>query len=86
MKPGEIRSRTKEEIVEELRNTRRELFNMRFQWQTEEIANSAQYGSLRRDIARMKTVLREMELGVNTNLLSRAVEEGPAEATSEDKE
>jgi len=86
MKPSEIRSKTREEVFEELQNAKRELFNLKFQWQTEEIANSAQYGMLRRDVARMRTILREIDLGLHTDLLSRAPEQAPEAQTSESKE
>jgi len=49
----------------------RELLNFRFQWQAGEVPNSAQYKQIRKDIARLKTVLREEELGINTGLIEK---------------
>lgn len=68
MKPAEIRTKLREEILEELEGCNRELLNLRIQWQAGEMKNSSQYGRTRKDVARMKTVLREMELGTNKKL------------------
>lgn len=64
MKPAEIRAKSREDILEELEGCKRELLNLRIQWQAGELKNYAQYAKAKRDIARMKTVLREMELGI----------------------
>ena len=50
------------ELTERLENTREELFNMRFQLATGQLDNYRRVRWLRRDIARLKTVLREREL------------------------
>ena len=50
------------ELTERLENTREELFNMRFQLATGQLDNYRRVRWLRRDIARVKTVLREREL------------------------
>ena len=71
MKASEIREKSHQEMLEELEGCKRELLNFRFQWQAGEISNSAQYNHIRKDIARVKTVLREVELGVNTGLIER---------------
>lgn len=70
MKPEEIRAKSREEVLEELEGSRRELLNLRIQWQAGELKNSAQYAKTRKDIARAKTILREMELGINKKLYS----------------
>jgi len=69
LKASEIREKSHQEILEELDGCKRELLNFRFQWQAGEIRNSAQYKQIRKDIARLKTVLREVELGINTGLI-----------------
>ena len=69
MKASEIREKSHQEILEELDGCKRELLNFRFQWQAGEIRNSAQYKQIKKDIARLKTVLREVELGINTGLI-----------------
>ncbi len=68
MKIGELRSKSHQEILDEIEGCKRELFNLRFQWQSGELRNSSQYNKTRKDIARMNTVLKEMELGVNKQL------------------
>ncbi len=68
MKASEIREKSYQEIIDELEACKRELLNFRFQWQSGEIRNSAQYKQIRKDIARLKTVLREVDLGINANL------------------
>jgi len=68
LKASEIREKSHQDILEELEACKRELLNYRFQWQAGEIRNSAQYKQIRKDVARLKTVLREVELGINTGL------------------
>ena len=71
MKASEIREKSHQEILEELEACKRELLNLRFQWQAGELRNSAQYRQIRKDVARLKTVLREAELGINATLLEK---------------
>ncbi len=71
MKASEIREKSHQEILEELEACKRELLNLRFQWQAGELRNSAQYRQIRKDVARLKTVLREAELGINASLLEK---------------
>lgn len=62
MKASEIRDMTSEEIKQELERAQRALFNLRFQRTTGRVENTARFRQLRRDIARLKTILRELEL------------------------
>ena len=71
MKASEIREKSHQDILEELEACKRELLNYRFQWQAGEIRNSAQYKQIRKEVARLKTVLREVELGINTDLTEK---------------
>ncbi len=71
MKASDIREKSHQEILEELEGCKRELLNYRFQWQAGEIRNSAQYKQIRKDVARLTTVLREVELGINTDLAGK---------------
>jgi len=71
LKASEIREKSHQDILEELEACKRELLNYRFQWQAGEIRNSAQYKQIRKDVARLKTVLREVELGINTDLTEK---------------
>ncbi|MEP9412309.1 MAG: 50S ribosomal protein L29 [Candidatus Brocadia sp.] len=71
MKASEIRSKSRQEILDEIDASRRELLNIRFQWQAGETRNPAQRKAIRRNIARLETILREMELGVNKHLKTK---------------
>jgi large subunit ribosomal protein L29 len=51
-----------EELVHRLADARKELFNLRFQFATGQLDNSSRLREVRRDIARMLTVLREREI------------------------
>ncbi len=62
MKPVEIRELPTEEIRSGLVEKRRALFNLRFQRETEQLERPAELRKLKRDIARMLTVLREREM------------------------
>jgi large subunit ribosomal protein L29 len=61
MKARELRGRDPQELRRELAQLQRELFDIRFQWQAEERPDSSRRRNLRRDVARYKTVLHEME-------------------------
>lgn len=60
MKAEELRGRNPEELRRELGDLQEELFNLKFRWQAEETPDTSRRRQLRRDIARYKTVLREM--------------------------
>lgn len=53
-----------EALVEELRKSKEELFNLRFQAATGQLENPGRIRTVKRDIARIYTVLRERELGI----------------------
>ncbi len=59
---AEMRLLGDQELVEHLSESRRELFNLRFQLATGQLDNSARLGEVRRDIARLATFLREREI------------------------
>lgn len=61
MKAKDLRGKTPRELKEELLKLRREQFNLRMQQATGQMARPDQFGKVRRDIARVKTVLRETE-------------------------
>ena len=61
MKAREMRGLSNEELEHQLDERVREYFNLRFQAVTEQIENSSQIPHVKRDIARMKTVLRERQ-------------------------
>jgi len=60
----EIRALGDDEIVTRLREAKEELFNLRFQVATGQLDNNKRLQTIRRDIARIYTVLRERELGI----------------------
>ncbi|MES1928556.1 50S ribosomal protein L29 [Salinisphaera dokdonensis CL-ES53] len=59
MKAKELREKSPEDLTKELLSLRREQFNLRMQQATGQQAQTHQFGAIRRDIARIKTVLRE---------------------------
>ncbi len=61
MKPDEIREMAVEDLKAKIDELTRERFNLRFRSATESIENPMRFRSLRRDIARMQTILREKE-------------------------
>jgi len=62
MKPTEIRAKTASELNEALAALKQELFRLRFQHAVNQLENPLQLKQVRRDIARVKTILREREL------------------------
>ena len=62
MKPNKVREMTDVELNNELSNLKAQLFKLRFQSATNQLDNPLQIKSVRKDIARVKTVLREREL------------------------
>jgi ribosomal protein L29 len=55
-----------ERLVAELKKAKEELFNLRFQSATGQLENHGRLKAVRRDIARIYTILRERELGIRT--------------------
>jgi large subunit ribosomal protein L29 len=64
--PNELRGLTDEELQTRLREGKEELFNLRFQVATGQLDNNRRLHTVRRDIARIYTVMRERELGITT--------------------
>jgi len=64
MKPEQIREMTLAEIVSQLQDLEEELGNLRFQQVTSQLDNPLRIRVVRRDIARLKTILHEHESGV----------------------
>jgi large subunit ribosomal protein L29 len=61
-KTAEILELSSDELVDRLAEARRELFNLRFQLATGQLDNTARMGQVRKDIARVLTVLRDREI------------------------
>jgi large subunit ribosomal protein L29 len=62
MKSQELRQLTTEEIGKRIEENLETLATMKFQKATSQVENTSKFTSLRKDIARMKTVIREREL------------------------
>jgi len=62
MKVNEIRNLTTEEINKKIKESKEELFNLRFQQATGNLEKPSRIKDLRHQFARLKTVLREREL------------------------
>ena len=59
MNATELRDKTPDQLREELANLKKEQFNLRFQAATGSLENPARIKTVRRDVARVKTVLNE---------------------------
>jgi len=59
MKASDVRAKTEDELAEQLDNLGREIFNLRFQRANGQLENTNRVRQVRRDIARIKTVLGE---------------------------
>jgi large subunit ribosomal protein L29 len=57
MKPSDLRAKTADELKNELATLRKEAFNLRFQRASGQLTNTARVRAVRRDIARITTVL-----------------------------
>jgi large subunit ribosomal protein L29 len=61
MKAGELRTRSEDELKDSLLGLRKEAFNLRFQRASGQLENTARIREVRRDIARIKTVLHQRQ-------------------------
>ena len=61
MKVGEIRTKSEDELKDSLLGLRKEAFNLRFQRASGQLENTARIRVVRRDIARIKTVLHQRQ-------------------------
>ena len=64
MKNSEIREMSTEEITKKISEYKEELFNLRFSQATGNLEKPSRIKELRKLVARMKTILRERELGM----------------------
>jgi large subunit ribosomal protein L29 len=63
MKANELREMSVEDLKSKLEELTTERFNLRFRSATESIENPMRFRAIRRDIARLQTILREKEVG-----------------------
>jgi large subunit ribosomal protein L29 len=75
---GELRELGTDELVLRLRESKEELFNLRFQMATGQMDNNHRLRTVRHDIARIYTVMRERELGLSSGPDELATEGGAA--------
>ena len=62
---GELRELSDDELTDRLRKSKEELFNLRFQLATGQLDKNHALGRVRKEIARIYTVLNERELGLS---------------------
>ncbi|ONI82578.1 50S ribosomal protein L29 [Saccharothrix sp. ALI-22-I] len=74
----ELRELTEEELVLRLREAKEELFNLRFQMATGQLDNNRRLRTIRHEIARIYTVMRERELGLSVSPDAVSTGEGAA--------
>jgi large subunit ribosomal protein L29 len=66
----ELRGLEDDELITKLKESKEELFNLRFQSATGQLDNNKRLQTVRHDIARIYTVMRERELGLTTAPIS----------------
>ena len=72
----ELRELNDEELIQRLKEAKEELFNLRFQMATGQLQNNRRLRTVRKDIARIYTIMRERELGLTVS--PEGAEEGAA--------
>lgn len=68
MKLSELRNKSKEELESELLNLKKEAFNLRFQVSSGQLENFSRIRYVRRNIARMKTLIVEKSLKLDSKV------------------
>ncbi|MFD2082280.1 large subunit ribosomal protein L29 [Actinopolymorpha cephalotaxi] len=77
-KATELRNLGADELADKLREAKEELFNLRFQGATGQLESHGRLRTVRREIARIYTVMRERELGITSAVESDSTAEGAA--------
>jgi large subunit ribosomal protein L29 len=83
MKTADIRAKTPDELETELLSLRKEQFNFRFQKSTGQLENTGRVRIVRRDIARIKTVLNEIKSGKKPAATAKKAAKAPKAAKAE---
>lgn len=60
----DIRGKTLDELVDELTNAKKELFNLRFQNATNQLDNTSRIHDVRKNIARIQTIITQKKMGI----------------------
>ncbi len=66
MKTHELRSMNRAELEEQVRELRQELFNLKFRRTTQPLDNPLRIRTARKDLARALTLIRELDLGLES--------------------
>ncbi|GAA3896311.1 hypothetical protein GCM10022381_42200 [Leifsonia kafniensis] len=82
--PDELDTFDNERLLEELKKAKEELFNLRFQSATGQLESHGRLRAVKRDIARIYTIIRERELGIRATPVAAPVE-APAKAEKKTK-
>ena len=64
MRVAEIRALNSEELARQLEATHKELFDLRFRLVTRQLVNHREIQRVKKEIARLQTIMRERELGI----------------------
>src|SRR5882757_6896642 len=86
---AELRNLGKDELLEKLGNAKEELFNLRFEAATGQLESHGRLRAVRKDIARIYTVLTERALGITEEVdapVAEAEVEAEVEETADDSE
>ena len=79
MKAREYRERTLEELHQTIQDLKQDLFNLRFQHATGQLDDVTRMNQAKRNLARVKTIIREHELGIHKMLIGPDQESSAAE-------
>ena len=83
LQPADIDKIEDSVLVEELKKAREELFNLRFQSATGQLESHGRLRAVKRDIARIYTIIRERELGIRAVPTAAAAKKAPAKKAVE---
>ncbi|HET8957696.1 large subunit ribosomal protein L29 [Microcella putealis] len=80
--PAELDTFEDERLLDELKRAKEELFNLRFQAATGQLESHGRLRAVKRDIARIYTVIRERELGIRATPAPVEAPEKPAKKST----
>lgn len=86
MKVFELREKSKEELIDLLNGFHKEVFNLKLRRVAQKLPNPLRLRTLRRDIARIRTILREDELGTRKLLIGTKSTVKPKSKKSKEKQ
>jgi large subunit ribosomal protein L29 len=81
VKAADLRDMADQELLTRLAETKQEMFNLRFQLATGQLDNHARMSQVRRDVARLRTVIRQREIAA-----AEAVAAGDTDASNTTEE